>query len=441
KMSDEAVYDQYKFDSYKMLVPGENGWIFRSENDLRNDFRIDSEALNNLENLAAAYKTRGIDLVMLLVPTRGLIHADQLRPEDQKKYGFTNVDAIWNNYGAAVKSLEDRGIHVISIDRTAAGSDFFYKRDHHWNAKGAKIAAETVAAYIKKMPAYNDIAKVTYSTLDVEPLDYYGVSKKVFSKLCHTTQPPEPIQKKQTDRVDEANGGDALFGDASVPDIVLLGTSNSTPEPSFSNFEGALKEALSADVLNMSVSGGGLETAMLSYLNSDYIKKHPAKIAIWEIPGYYNISTYKTFFREAIPAVYGDCGDKAVAEAKDFALDEKISIPLDSLSGEKIAGSDYYLYLNFAKPIAQSFSVSLQYKKDRERYKFQRDARYPRDGEFYLNLAKGKSSPLQKVVLSVGEKAVGTHVDVKICKKSEIQSAGMEPKGMRGVFRKLFDKL
>ena len=461
-MDREEVYDAHKFDAYKMLRPGTDGWIFRSQSDLRSDFTLTREGLENIEDLAAAFRARGTELVLLLVPTRGLVHHKYLTPEDRKKYKFTDVDAVWDNYRSAIKSLQNNDIHAIGLARPADDAAFFYKRDHHWNAKGAKAAADAVAAYIKKMDAYEDVEKIPFATRDAGDYEFYGVSKKVFKKICNTSQPPEYAAKKVTERQDgAADGEEALFGDAKNPEIVLLGTSNSTQEPSQANFEGFLKEALSADILNMSVSGGGMETAVISYLNSDFFRTRPAKIAIWEIPGYYDMSSYKTFFREVIPAVYGNCAGNAVAERKGLVIDDRMKVALQDLAGRRISGPDYYLHIGFSEPVAQSFAVNLQYTRDRERYKFQRSARYPRDGDFYVSLHPDKNLPLDKVVINMPPKMMGVTADVRICKQSDIRTAGFfrfpllnsaraetgiepaagEPTESKSVIRKLLDKL
>jgi alginate biosynthesis protein AlgX len=428
-MGQEKLYDENNFDSYKMLIPGKKDWIFRSQSDLRSDFALTDEALDHMEELNNVFRSRGIQLVILLTPTRGLMHYDFIKEEDRRKYGLGNINAAWKSYWRSIESMRNRGIHVVGIERAPADEPFFYKRDHHWNPDGAQKAAQALAQYIQKMPAYDMIEKAEYITRDDGTHDFYGVSKKVFRKLCNSKQPPERIVKRITERTSAANDQSDLFGDVKNPEIVLLGTSNSTMEPSFANFEGFLKEELSADILNMSVSGGGLDTAMISYLNSDFYRDSPAKIAIWEIPSYYDISNQDYFFREATAAAYGSCDKNMIAERKDAVLEDPSFLALDKLSSHKVSGDNYYVKVNFSKPVEKSFHVDLRYVKNRDKYRFQRSGRYPYDKQFYVSLREDKKEYLDKIVLTVPPEIQGSTVSVQLCEKDdELPLPSMEPK-------------
>jgi alginate biosynthesis protein AlgX len=417
-MMNEDLYDKYQLDSYKLLIPGKNGWVFRSESDFRNDFSLDKATLNNLHNLSEAFRLRGTELVIVLPPTRGLLNYQNLSDEERARYGFTpkEIEKIWASYWDAIDSLHKHGIKAVGIPRPDPMQPYFYKRDHHWNPEGARYTAKVVADYIKHLRVYKEINKVEFVTHELDPYEYYGVSKKVFRKLCRTNQPAETIIRTVTERKELTDGKSDLFGATEDPDIILLGTSNSTMEPSFANFEGFLKESLSADVLNMSVSGGGLDTAVISYLNSQFYEKKAPKIAIWEIPGYYNINKQHRFFREAIPAVYGNC-ESPLAFQKDLKLDASNVIALEGLGRKRITGKDYYVMFDFPTRITEAFTVDLRYLKNLDRYKFQRTERYPHDGRFYVELRDSKKSYLDKVIIKVPPHLKDKTVNVKVCQK------------------------
>lgn len=418
-LKDPAMYEQHKFESYKMLIGGHNGWIFRSETDFRTDFSLSPEAVDNLKEMNDIFRRRGMELVILLTPTRAMMHPAHIPADVARKYKFGDGDAAWKSYEKTVAEMRKLGIDVVSIERPKAEQPFFYKRDHHWNPDGAHAAARAVAAHVKRMPQYETIPRMKFATEELGPFDLEGVSKKVFKKLCNTEQPTEAIVKTSTQRADTAAAQSDLFGDTAEPEIVLLGTSNSTMEPSFSNFEGFLKEALGADVLNMSVSGGGLDTAMIAYLNSEHYRKKPAKIAIWELPSYYDISKQMNFFREALPAAYGLCDGKTVAERKGVPVDDKSIVALDKLGGKKISGGNYYLSLDFDTPVGKSFVADLRYEKNRDRFRFQRGGRIPSDETFFVSLRDDKKEYLNKVILTVPEEIQGKKVDVRLCRKKE----------------------
>lgn len=411
---EDKTYDG-RYDSYRKLLAGDDGWIFRTGNDLQTKLSINDKAIEMISDWQQKLKEKGVEFVMVYVPTRGMIHGKQISEADRKQYGFTDIDGVWDDYFKTIEKMRDAGINVVSVPRPQEGSPFFYKRDHHWNAAGAKRTAEAVAEYVKKMPVYEKLAKTTFKTVKKEPYDFFGTTDKVFSKVCNTKQPPERIDIYSTERAQTAGEGD-LFGDVAEPEVVLMGTSNSTWEPSFSNFEGFLKESLSADILNMAVSGGGIDTAMISYLNTAHKKAGKAKLVIWEVPGYYDLNKHQGLFRQAIPGLYGDCGEDAIAESKGVKVDDEIVTIFEGLEDKEITGSKYYLYLNFSKPVKKAYMVDFRFPKDRDRTKMTRSARYKPDGEFYLALKNGKKN-LDEVSLELPEdERKDLKVDARICK-------------------------
>lgn len=414
-LSEDKTYDG-RYDSYRKLLAGDDGWIFRTGNDLQTHLDINDTAIKMIADWQETLKQKGIEFVMVYVPTRGMIHHANINQDDKKAYGFTDVDSVWDDYFATIEKMRSSGINVVSVPRPAEGTPFFYKRDHHWNAAGAKRTAEAVAEYVKKMPVYGELKKTTFKTTKKEPYDFFGTTDKVFAKVCNTKQPPERIDIFMTERAEKAQAEGDLFGDVPEPEVVLMGTSNSTWEPSFSNFEGFLKEALSADILNMAVSGGGIDTAMISYLNSDHKKAQKAKLIVWEVPGYYNLNKHQGLFRQAIPGLYGDCGKDAIADVKGVKVDDETTQLFEGLEDEAMTGNKYYLYLNFSKPVKKPFMVDFRFPKDRDRTKISRSARYKADGEFYLALKNGKKN-LDEVNIEVSsEDRKDLKVDAKICK-------------------------
>ncbi len=419
KLSDEESYKGNGFESYKMLIPGKDGWIFRSSSDLRKDFTLTSEALDDLEEMNNALKQHGVVLVMLITPTRGMMEYSELMEEKKNQFDYNNIDEVWKSYNRSLESMRARGLHVVGLKPIKPGESFFYKRDHHWNPDGAHIAARAVADYVKTLPAYAKVEKVEFSTRNDGFYDFYGVSKKVFKKLCGTDQAPERIVRNITERKVESTAQDALFDDIRTPGIVLAGTSNSTQEPSFSNFEGFLKEELSADIMNMSVSGGGLDTAITAYLNSKYYRDQPANIVIWEIPGYYDISFEKNFFREIIPAAYGTCETRSIASVKKGKISDKTIIALENLQGRKISGDKFYVNINFDAAIEKNFFIDFRYQGNRDRYKFKRSFRYPQNDSFFISLRNEKKQYLEKLIIDTPPEYLGRSYNLDICEKGK----------------------
>lgn len=290
-LQDEKTYEG-RYDSYRMLVPGKNGWIYRTRSDLKDSFSIGEESLQLLLSLQNALKARGVEFVLLYPPTRGMAHPEFID---------FNADAVWPQYTAEIAQMQAAGLHVVGLQRPATGTDFFYKRDHHWSAAGAKTSALALTEFIKTQEFYGGLAKTEFVTKESGTRDYSGTFGKVFKAVCNVKLPPETIKVLETSRVQTAQGQDDLFGDAASPEIVLAGTSNGTHQIG-ANFEGFLKEALSADVLNVSQAGAGVDGPLMDYLRSPHYREGKAKMLIWEVPGYYDLNNIRSLLRQAISA-------------------------------------------------------------------------------------------------------------------------------------------
>ncbi len=83
----------------------------------------------------------------------------------------------------------------------------------------------------------------------------------------------------------QSGAGDDLFGDSQQPRLALVGTSYSA-NPRW-NFEGALKQALSADLINYAKEGKGPLEPMLELLQDEGFRKDPPQLLVWEFPERY----------------------------------------------------------------------------------------------------------------------------------------------------------
>ena len=68
-----SSYDTGYLKNFKMLVQGKDGWLFRSEAELVEQFGPNLEGLKHLKRFARHLKeTTGTELVMVFQPTKGL---------------------------------------------------------------------------------------------------------------------------------------------------------------------------------------------------------------------------------------------------------------------------------------------------------------------------------------------------------------------------------
>ena len=309
----DSVYEKNDLENYAHLIPGKDGWIFRTQNDFRSQWDVNDKTAGYLMALQDAFKRKNADLVIVIPPVRGMVHADNLFRKEKKAYGMEDPSTVWNNYNASIKELQAKGINIVGIDRSEVTTDFYYSRDHHWSAEGARVTARKAADAIKSLPSYAAIKKSSFETTEKQPVPYKSSFDKAFRKICKTHLLTETIRLFVTAPKDAVIDQSALFEDSGSPQVVLLGTSNSVPETAQANFDGFLKEYLSTDILNVSYIGAGIDTSIMSYLNSDHFNNQERKIVIWEVPGYYDLNVMDDkLFNQIIPAAYGSCSQNPV---------------------------------------------------------------------------------------------------------------------------------
>jgi alginate biosynthesis protein AlgX len=434
QMADVEAYKNNGVQSYATLIPGQNDWIFRTKNDFRTDWKIEDQTLKSILELQKAMRTHNAELILVISPVRGMVHSDALLAADQKKYKLDNPQQIWDNYENFINDMRVQGVNMIGLNRSEVNDQFFYKRNHHWSSAGARATAQKVAGVVKSMPQYAKIPKINFVSEAAPAKKYKSSYDRAFQKICGTRVPLEQAQNYTTAPTDATQSKQALFEDKTDPQIILLGTSNSVNKSSEANFDGFLKEYLSADVLNLAVAGAGIDTSLIAYLNSDSYKNNELKIVLWEIPGYYSLDTMNnTVFKQAIPAAYGNC-EPAVASA-DYkniennspiyaSLDSNTPGPFPSDQDPRKANlkhpNDLYLRLIFDKPMKEEFSVKFHYKNGEQGetkvVKFKRSNRYPADGNFYTLFPQmPESSELNKIRVTLPAKIPTANVQMQIC--------------------------
>lgn len=268
----------------KGVVVGQNGWLFSDE-----EFACPHAAATNLQKnldfvkeVAGQLSQHGVQLVVALVPAKNRIYQSQL--------GALQLTSCRQTlYSEAVDGLTSRGVTVVNLLGSMQAAltevntpDLYLHTDTHWTPAGASLAARTIAA---TMPKIGESLSFRSRTAEAKP--YEGDLLRYLPGVTGDLVAPDQLAIPATEAA-AAAGGD-LFGE-SVPAITLVGTSYSANANW--NFEGALKTALKADVLNVADEGQGPFTVMDAYLASPTWQQTPPKLVIWEMPERYFLSPH-----------------------------------------------------------------------------------------------------------------------------------------------------
>lgn len=380
-----ATYNTKKLDFHYTLIDGKDGWLFRTRNDLRTEIGTTPEGYAQLKRFRDALKARGTELLIVFQPTKGLVVRNKLTPEWYAKFDYQTARA---NYIKTIENFRKAGIWAADysplFDEQGKETDFFFKDDHHWTPRGAKDAARLTAEVLKQIPAYADMPKKEFVTKRVGILGSPGSSGEAAGDICGNTYDTEYVDRFATEPADESDG-DSLFGDTATPEVILVGTSNSGVAY---NFAGYLEQYSGVQVMNMAVTGGGYESAMLQLLASEEFQKNPPKVIVWEFATHYDMSL-RDFYRQAVPMVDNGCaGQPALISNKVKLHPGNNEIFLNGVNGVKeLSSAKHMIDLRFSDPKIHEAQTTLWYFSGRkEAYKLEQSERIDTGGRYAFEL-------------------------------------------------------
>jgi len=276
---------------------GSSGWLF-----LGDELTVhDQPQLNAAQRKVDVLKVqkilaaKGIKLLVVVVPDKSRIEASHLgmlhRPAR-----YTPRASQW------VGELKLAGVEAIDLTDTLSAfkqknGAAFLKSDSHWTEQGAEAAARSVSAEVLRLkivatPTQSLIVDKRIETnrpgdlIRLAGVDWLFDALQPQQDLAQETSFKVGSQAQDKVKLDTAPASSAnrqtddLFGDADLPNIVVVGTSFSRT----SNFVRFIEKELMAKIANLARDGGDFSGAMNTYLSSVAFKKTPPKLVIWEIP-------------------------------------------------------------------------------------------------------------------------------------------------------------
>ncbi|MCG4454191.1 alginate O-acetyltransferase [Pseudomonas sp. MMS21-TM103] len=383
---DPSQYNTKYLSFFTALVQGKGDWLFRSGNDLRTDFGTSPAGYRQFKRLRDTLKRKGIELMVVYQPTRGLVNREQLTAQEKANFDF---ELAKRNYLQAVADLRKTGIWVTDLsplfDEQDVATDYYFKADHHWTPAGAQRTAKLVAETLKQMPGFDEAPQKEYASKVVGLLGKSGTLHKTAANFCGTSYATQYVEHFETEPVGEADSA-SLFGDEADPKIALVGTSNSGPAY---NFAGFLQQYSGAEVLNRSVSGGGFDSALLQYMSSQEFHEKPPKILIWEFATHYDLDQ-ASFYRQAVPLANNGCAGRPAVMKNTVTLKpgaNQILVNGEHQPLRDLRGGDYQVDLTFSDPSVHKSEATLWYLTGRrENFKIEQSDRAGTDGRYVFEL-------------------------------------------------------
>lgn len=263
------------------VVIGSNDWLFTAEEfDPPGDSKLAADNWQLIRGVEAELKKRGIDLVVLLLPAKARLYPENLA--EQKP-----VTLQQELYEVALKQMQQLGLEgpqlLQPLREGKHQREVFLRTDTHWTPFGAAVVATATADYLRAHRQWSN-GDLDYQTQVLGTESHKGdlLSYLPLDPYFEGLQPAaERLEKRQTEQVEE---GADLFG-SSAPEVALVGTSYSA-NPKW-NFQGALREALHADLYNYAEDGHGPLVPMLRLLAKGEEETKGLRLVLWEVPERY----------------------------------------------------------------------------------------------------------------------------------------------------------
>ncbi|MDN6857687.1 alginate O-acetyltransferase [Pseudomonas sp. CAN2814] len=288
-----AALDYTVFDEGRPgVVIGKDGWLFTDE-----EFKPaptqqqldDNWAL--VRGVQQELERRGVKLVLAIIPAKTRLYPEYVGKEQPAAmHASLYNDFLQRARQAGMAAPELLG----TLEKAKDNGQVFLRTDTHWTPLGAEAVAQRLGESIRAgagadLPSQSFVTEAGKSGAHKGDLLTFLPLDPLFTSLLPEE---DQLQQRQTHPVEEAaagsgdsSGGGDLFGDSAQPQVALVGTSYSA-NPRW-NFAGALKQALSADVINYAKEGKGPLEPMLELLQDEGFKQKPAQLLVWEFPERY----------------------------------------------------------------------------------------------------------------------------------------------------------
>ena len=412
--------------NFTTLVQAKGDWLFRTQEDLRTQFETTPAGYKRMQQLHDAFKSKGVELVVVYQPTRGLVNRSKLMPAERASFDY---DTALKNYQAMLGRFSKMGYYVPDLSPLTdeqQAHDFYFRGDQHWTPYGAERTAKIVAETVKKIPGFADIPQREFETKISGRMGKTGTLHNMAGQLCGTSYAVQYMDQFSTEPKGEAGDGD-LFSDEANPQITLVGTSHSGKNY---NFAGFLEQYIGADVLNVAFPGGGLEGSMLQYLGSDEFQKTPPKVLIWEFSPLYRLDQEVTY-RQMMSLLDNGCEGKPALLSKSTTLKPGTNQLLVNGTNKPLHNANHQIDIRFADPSVKTLQATLWYMNGRhEDIKIEKPETSDTDGRFAFELRTDEDWASQNLlaveVQGPEAGAAAQKVEAKICTRNVFPSGGQQ---------------
>ena len=248
------------------VVEGRDGMFFQIETDLLSDTRIPWPVIDEIARVSEAFAKRGSELVVVPLPTKGLVASERLGSHAQT-HGFNEpvAERLYRETLARLSSSGVTAVDALGALRAPGEESAYLASDPRLSNAGILRLSEAVATALGQGLAAGNAKQAGRSTVP-------SVLHQQIQARCNLTLPqPETVVF------------DTVSLTASVPSeqVVLVSAGQMSGEGL--QAVGLFETAMGRDVAHVEVSGNPVE-AMLSVVANDAFHERLPEAVVWILP-------------------------------------------------------------------------------------------------------------------------------------------------------------
>lgn len=243
-------------------------------------------------------KKLGIELIVVVLPTKASIYPEMLNPKFSKENSGKFSHSL-----KSISELREQGVECVDLftafaaerqNDEIAGDSLYLSKDTHWRGRGVRCAAKVVADRIKQYSWYTPgTTNYEIDTLKVDRIGDIGNMTKITNVKFHdllTVFPVEATKCYKVYKVDRDSAGNEISrsrykDDYANSQVLLLGDSFSriyqTDMPESAGWISHIAVELGQPIASI-VSDGGASTLVRETLARKVNVLRNKKVVVWE---------------------------------------------------------------------------------------------------------------------------------------------------------------
>ena len=294
--------------------------FFRIVPDLQMETRLSNGMIKAIADISKALESRGTKLVYVPVPTKGLVHSDQIGTH-ATRLGFDVrvARALYADTLSKLRSLDVTTIDAVEgLSGVAWPEETFFSSDPRMTNTGLRVLSIAIANEV----GGGVTGGSAFSTSIDGELVLESHDRFIRQLSCQATLPEAKTPRYVTSKVSV---------DYQPREVIVVGSRITNGDER--NFAGFLSQALGREVTSAQPAESAL-SAMAAYLTSDSFAQTAPDVLIWAVPIWENPATNGDQpLRELAAASMGRCANDGLtsSDGKVFDLDWSSLTPEMSL--------------------------------------------------------------------------------------------------------------